>query len=397
MCRQPVTNLARTMIMADTTADRASRWHLWLSRARQKPLALSLVYACIIVYASLYSATAWQDRGLDVFYFLEGHWPRYWTWQDAWFNILAYMPLGFLLTLSPKHRRWPWARVLLPMLIGFLLSACLEALQTFIPGRVSSGLDLALNTAGTLFGSMLALFSGPRLLSLAGDLRRTLSVRRLSAEAGFILLWLWLFAQISPETLFFGLGDLRGLLALPPALAFSPSLYSQLETVVVTMQTLVVTFLIQAVLQRLGLRWFTIFLAATSILALGVVIRVAASWLLIGQAIGVPEATRWVALTPGGIDGLLIGLALALPALFLSGNWQPPVAAMLLMAATVLVNLMPTNPYSLSALTVWQQGHFLNFNGLTRLIAALWPYLTLIFLVWADRKRNNPNASGSVL
>ena len=397
MCRQPVTNLARTMIMADTTADRASRWHLWLSRARQKPLALSLVYACIIVYASLYSATAWQDRGLDVFYFLEGHWPRYWTWQDAWFNILAYMPLGFLLTLSPKHRRWPWARVLLPMLIGFLLSACLEALQTFIPGRVSSGLDLALNTAGTLFGSMLALFSGPRLLSLAGDLRRTLSVQRLSAEAGFILLWLWLFAQISPETLFFGLGDLRGLLALPPALAFSPSLYSQLETVVVTMQTLVVTFLIQAVLQRLGLRWFTIFLAAASILALGVVIRVAASWLLIGQAIGAPEATRWVALTPGGIDGLLIGLALALPALFLSGNWQPPVAAMLLMAATVLVNLMPTNPYSISALTVWQQGHFLNFNGLTRLIAALWPYLTLIFLVWADRKRNNPNASGSVL
>ena len=397
MCRQPVTNLARTLIMADTTADRASRWHLWLSRARQKPLALSLVYACIIVYASLYSATAWQDRGLDVFYFLEGHWPRYWTWQDAWFNILAYMPLGFLLTLSPKHRSWPWARVLLPMLIGFLLSACLEALQTFIPGRVSSGLDLALNTTGTLLGSMLALFSGPRLLSLAGDLRRTLSVRRLSAEAGFILLWLWLFAQISPETLFFGLGDLRGLLALPPALAFSPSLYSQLETVVVTMQTLVVTFLIQAVLQRLGLRWFTIFLAAASILALGVVIRVAASWLLIGQAIGVPEATRWVALTPGGIDGLLIGLALALPALFLSGNWQPPVAAMLLMAATVLVNLMPTNPYSLSALTVWQQGHFLNFNGLTRLIAALWPYLTLIFLVWADRKRNNPNASGSVL
>jgi len=397
MCRQLVTNLARTMIMADATADRASRWHLWLSRARQKPLALSLVYACIIVYASLYSATAWQDRGLDLFYFLEGHWPRYWTWQDAWFNILAYMPLGFLLTLSPKHRSWPWARVLLPMLIGFLLSACLEALQTFIPGRVSSGLDLALNTTGTLLGSMLALFSGPRLLSLAGDLRRTLSVRRLSAEAGFILLWLWLFAQISPETLFFGLGDLRGLLALPPALAFSPSLYSQLETVVVTMQTLVVTFLIQAVLQRLGLRWFTIFLAATSILALGVVIRVAASWLLIGQAIGAPEATRWVALTPGGIDGLLIGLALALPALFLSGNWQPPVAAMLLMAATVLVNLMPTNPYSISALTVWQQGHFLNFNGLTRLIAALWPYLTLIFLVWADRKRNNPNASGSVL
>jgi hypothetical protein len=163
------------------------------------------------------------------------------------------------------------------------------------------------------------------------------------------------------------------------------------------MQTLVVTFLIQAVLQRAGLRWFSVFFAATTILAIGALIRVVASWLLIGQALGAPEDTRWVALTPGGVDGLLIGLALAVPALFLSGNWQPPIAAMLLMAATVLVNLMPTNPYSISALAVWQQGHFLNFNGLTRLIAALWPYLTLLFLVWTGRYRNTPTTTSSAL
>ena len=397
MCRPPGTKLASTMTMADIPAKRPSSWHTWQARARQKPLALALVYGWIIVYASLYSATAWQDRGLDLFYFLEGRWPKYWTWQDAWFNVVAYMPLGFLLSLSPTHRSWPWARVLIPLLCGFLLSASLEALQTFIPGRVSSGLDLTFNTAGTLLGSGLALIFGPRLLALAGDARRRLEVQRLSAETGLILLWLWLFAQISPETVFFGLGDLRGLLSLPTALPFSPALYSQLETAVVAMQTLVVTFLIQAVLQRVGLRWYMVFFAATGTLAVGVLIRVVSSWLLIGQTIGAPEVARWVALTPGGIDGLLIGLVLAVPALFLAGNWQPPIAAMLLMAATVLVNLMPTNPYSISALTVWQQGHFLNFNGLTRLIAALWPYLTLLFLIWTDRRRNSPAASGSAL
>jgi VanZ family protein len=397
MCRPPGTKLASIIVMANTPAKPAQRWHSWLARARQKPLVLALVYACIIMYASLYSASAWQDRGLDLLYFLEGSWPKYWTWQDAWFNVLAYMPLGFLLSLSPTHRPWPWARIFLPLLAGFLLSASLEALQTFIPGRVSSGLDLTLNTAGTLLGSTLALMFGPRLLALAGDVRRKLAVQRLSAEAGLILLWLWLFAQISPETVFFGLGDLRGLLSLPTALAFSPALYSQLETAVVAMQTLVVTFLTQAVLQRVGLRWFSIFLAAITILLFGVLIRVVASWLLIGQAVGAPEIARWVAITPGGINGLLIGLALAIPALLLSGNWQLPIAAMLLMAATVLVNLMPTNPYSISALTVWQQGHFLNFNGLTRLIAALWPYLTLLFLVWTDRRRNNPAATSSAL
>ncbi len=397
MCHPPGMNPAISKPMADTPAKQSQHWHSWLARARQKPLALALVYACIIMYASLYSASAWQDRGLSLFYFLEGHWPKYWTWQDAWFNVLAYMPLGFLLSLSPTHRPWPWARIFLPLLAGFLLSASLEAFQTFIPGRVSSGLDLTLNTTGTLLGSTLALIFGPRLLALAGDVRRKLEVQRLSAETGLILLWLWLFAQISPETVFFGLGDLRGLLSLPTALAFSPALYSQLETAVVAMQTLVVTFLAQAVLQRVGLRWFSIFLAAVTILLCGVLIRVVASWLLIGQAIGAPEIARWVSITPGGIDGLMIGLVLAIPALFLSGNWQPPIAAMLLMAATVLVNLMPTNPYSISALTVWQQGHFLNFNGLTRLIAALWPYLTLLFLVWTDRRRNTPDASGSAL
>ena len=397
MCRPPGTKPASHLAMADTPAKRTLHWHSWQARARQKPLALALVYACIVIYASLYSTTAWQDRGLDLFHFLEGRWPKYWTWQDAWFNVLAYMPLGFLLSLSPIHRPWPWARVLLPLLAGLLLSASLEALQTFIPGRVSSGLDLTLNTAGTLLGSALALIFGPRLLALAGDARRKLEVQRLSAEAGLILLWLWLFAQISPETVFFGLGDLRALLSLPTALAFSPALYSQLETAVVAMQTLVVTFLIQAVLQRIGLPRLYVFFSAVTILSLGVLIRVISSWLLIGQAIGAPDVARWVALTPGGIDGLLVGVALAIFALFISGNWQLPIAAMLLMAATVLVNLMPTNPYSISALTVWQQGHFLNFNGLTRLIAALWPYLTLLFLVWADRRRNSPSTSGSAL
>lgn len=358
---------------------------------------LSLAYASIIAYASLYSATAWQDRGLDIFAFLEGHWPRYWTWQDACFNVIAYAPLGFLLTLSPTHRTWPWARVLLPLALGFLLSASLEMLQTFIPGRVSSGLDLALNIAGTLLGSLLALFCGPRLLAFAGELRRKMAVHRLSAETGIILLSLWLFAQISPETVFFGLGDLRGLLSLPPALPFSPDLYSQLESAVVTMQTLVVAFLAQAVLQRLGRGWLTIVTSVLFMLLLGVLIRIAASWLLIGPTTMAAETVRWVALTPGGLQGLSLGIALALPALLLPGRWQPPVAAMLLMAATVLVNLMPTNPYSLSALTVWRQGHFLNFNGLTRLIAALWPYLTLIFLVWTDRRRGAPSQPGSPL
>jgi len=59
----------------------------------------------------------------------------------------------------------------------------------------------------------------------------------------------------------------------------------------------------------------------------------------------------------------------------------------LLMAATVLVNLAPPNPYLAATLKVWQQGHFLNFNGLTRLVSSAWPYVALAYLIFLAARR----------
>jgi VanZ family protein len=365
----------------------------WLARARRRPLALSLVYACIIVYASLYSSVPWQDRGIDLFGYLFSPWPKYWTWQDACFNVLAYLPLGFLLALSPEHKAWPWARVLLPLILGCLLSATLEAVQTFLPGRVSSGTDLIFNTAGTLIGITLALFFGPHIVKIANSIHQRLGIERFRAEAGVILLALWLFAQISPETVFFGFGDLRSLLVLPTAFPFSADFYSRMETAIAAFQFLVMFFLVQSVLERIAMSRQATFFIALCIIALGILIRVVSSWLLLGPSLGSAADARWVALTAGGLHGIGIGLLLSLPVIMLPSSWRMPMACMLLMAATVLVNLMPTNPYSVTALTVWRQGHFLNFNGLTRLIAALWPYLTLFFLVWASQKRTLKSSS----
>ncbi len=363
-------------------------------RLRQKPWVLSLVYTGIIIYASLYANHGWRDAGLGLLDFMAGAWPRYWTWQDALFNILAYLPLGFLLTLSPRHRPSPWARVLVPVLIGFLLSAAMEAIQTYIPGRVSSSLDLLFNTLGTICGATLALFFGPTLLASAGRIREQLGVQRLGAESGLILVALWLFAQISPETLFFGLGDLRSLLALPPTLPFSPEQHIFLETLIATLQTLVVASLSHSLLDRLSLNRGRQFAAISTLLVLGVSIRTLASWALLNNLPFFGEAARWAALTPGGVTGLALGIVLLIPLLYLPASWQMPLAATCLMAATMLVNLMPINPYSPTALSVWRQGHFLNFNGLTRLIAALWPYLTLLFLVWTDRQHITDRYAG---
>ena len=51
------------------------------------------------------------------------------------------------------------------------------------------------------------------------------------------------------------------------------------------------------------------------------------------------------------------------------------------MAATVLVNLTPQNPYFADALQAWPQGYFLNFNGVTHLVSRAWPFAALFYLM----------------
>jgi hypothetical protein len=77
----------------------------------------------------------------------------------------------------------------------------------------------------------------------------------------------------------------------------------------------------------------------------------------------------------------------ALAAVSLPRGLRMILAALLIMAATVLVNLAPPNPYLTASLKVWQQGHFLNFNGLTRLVSALWPFAALGYLMYLAGSR----------
>ena len=96
------------------------------------------------------------------------------------------------------------------------------------------------------------------------------------------------------------------------------------------------------------------------------------------------NALAW--LTPGAALGLLAGGVLLSIMLLLPVSLRIALAGLALMAGTVLVNLAPHNPYSAAALAAWRQGHFLNFNGLTRLVATLWPFLTLPFLLLTTRR-----------
>jgi len=73
-----------------------------------------------------------------------------WLPQDIGFNILFFLPLGFLLA----WRRGP-RMIRVALAAGFALSLGIEVAQSFVPGRSSSLIDLASNSAGALLGALL--------------------------------------------------------------------------------------------------------------------------------------------------------------------------------------------------------------------------------------------------
>jgi VanZ family protein len=339
---------------------------------RSSPLALylAIAYTALTVYASLHPLSGWRDTGAPALDFLSAAWPRYYTGFDLAVNILAYVPLGFLLVPALAVRLGLAAAALLAVLAGAGLSLGLETLQNYLPSRVPSNIDLACNTLGAMIGAAAGMNWGRDLVD-GGRLHRLrlrLVVHGHAADFGLVLLGLWLLAQLNPELLLFGTGDLRGLLELQ-ALPYSAQRFAVIEAGVAGAGTLVTGLIVWSLLRKPD-RWL---LAALLLSPLA--IKALASALLVNAA----QFVHW--LTPGNAAGLAAGTAALMAATFLPLLAQRVLAALALLFTTVLVNLAPENPYLTAQLAVWQQGHFLNFNGLTKLVSSLWPFAALPYLM----------------
>jgi len=337
---------------------------------------LALAWLGLLIYGSLHPFVGWRDTGISPFAFFEGGWPRYWTVFDLAANVLAYLPLGFLLTLGLGRLPGRFTAALICVLIGSSVSFGLECLQTWLPSRVPSNLDFACNSFGNLLGALLALRAGPLFFTHLVRWQNRIVAPVPHAELGLTLLGLWLLIPLSPEILLFGAGDLRAMLDLPLTLNFSAGNFSRLESAVVACNLIAVGLLVRLLVAGNLLVWLIVPL----FLLLGLLVRTLGTAILVGPE----QALDWW--TPGVQRGLLTGVILLLPGLMLPAKIRPPLAALALMAGTIFVNLAPINPYSQAALAAWQQGHFLNFNGLTRLVSVIWPFLVLTYLMLATRR-----------
>ena len=341
-------------------------------------LYLTGSYLLLIIYASLYPLTAWHDSGGDPMAFLGAAWPRYYTGFDLAVNIVAYLPFGFLCAAALRRHLAPMPAWLLATLLGGALSLVLELLQNYLPNRIPSNLDLACNTAGTLLGGWLGALRGARMLDQGrlAQVRRQIMMSGYGVDFGVLLAAAWLMTQISPESLLFGSGNLRQMLDLPPVQPFLAERFVDLETLIAAAGLLAAGLVISVLLRR-HTRQLTL-----GLLLAAVLVKTAAHALLMGPA----SALGW--LTPGNSLGLAIGLVLWFGASFLGFPLQRAVAALALLLATVMVNVAPENPYLLNALHIWNPGQFLNFNGLTRLVSSLWPFLALPWLMIYRPRKN---------
>jgi VanZ family protein len=369
-----------------------------MARHRSSAAPLAWLYAALIVYASLSPFTGWKQpialplAGL-------GHlpWQRYWTAFDVVSNLLGYMPLGALAVgaLVRSGRRVSVAFIA-ALLAGALLSFLMESLQNWLPQRVPSVLDWALNAAGTLAGALVAV-----AVHALGGIERWQTLRDRwfvdRSAGGLLLLLLWPIGLLFPTPVPLGLGQVlvrlqelaaEALAGTPwsawtedwsdASVAMTPlSRVSELLTILLG---LLAPCLVAYTIVRPGWRRAVTVPGAA-------VLGFATTTLSTALNFGPQHALAW--LTPPALPGLLAGAIAGLLLLRIPRRGAAGVGLVVVTALVALVAQAPTDPYYAESLQGWEQGRFIRFHGLAQWIGWLWPYAALVYLLARVTARDN--------
>lgn len=375
-----------------TTIDAPSR----ADRGAALLRALALAFVAAIAFATLWPLGDWRLRASGPFAFLAGGLPRYWTWFDVLSNAAAYAVLGLLLTLGFLQRAAPWRATLAVAAFGSLLSLSLEAAQAYLPNRVPSLLDWMANSGGALAGAWLGATLGRA--GGRGEATALPASERWYEQGppmGWVLLILWLAAQLVPQRLLFATGHgepalqrLLDRMLLPDAPDLSRTIDAwwggagaagygvAIEAAAVMCAVVAVGAiafeLVHGVRRRLAL------IAGIALLAFG--LRSLATQMVYGA--GAPFA--W--LTPGAQGGLVVGAALLYGLETLGARARAACGLAAAIAGWVLVNVAPQDRYFETTLAGVQAGQLANLHGLLRTVSFVWPILAIVWF-WRRARR----------
>ncbi|GEM18793.1 VanZ family protein [Nitrosococcus oceani] len=261
------------------------------SKGQAKPFRLLsvIIYAGLLAYGTLYPLHDWrvplESGWLPIF----GHGSKV-SYSDIFTNIVVYIPLGFLLARAVISRS-PIGKIIAALLGGTVLSFLLESLQVYLPSRVSSFLDLALNTTGALAGGLLFVAVRPqgRIYECLLSLRQAHIRPGALASASMFLLGLWGLSQTSPWVPSLDISGLRQEL--------KPLWYTLTQQIPLDFNQMVVYILTIMALGTVGAAalksdksafwWFAVFISAVLLFKIPVVGRPLSAEALAGAGVGV--------------------------------------------------------------------------------------------------------------
>jgi VanZ family protein len=344
---------------------------------------MAVLFAGLVVYASFYPFTGWRFQGFSAWEFLHAPWSPYWTGFDVGANFVGYVPLGFLLALAFLRSGWPRAAWSLAVCFSAMLSLLVEALQHYLPMRVPSNLDFALNAAGAMLGATAAW-----VLERMGGLRRWSQFRAdwfdPEAHGGLVLLALWPFALLYPVSVPFGLGQvaerleagLRRLLAETPFLEWL-SLRVQLPTPLSALTEACCVAL--CVLAPLLMGYADLRSALRRLVFAGLLFLCAVATASLSSALTYGPSHAWSWINPPAGIGLALAMLVAVALLGLPRRACMVFMLLSLAVSLFLLNRAPASPYFAQSLEVWEQGRFIRFHGLSQWLGWLWPFAALIY------------------
>lgn len=353
--------------------DQRPRKFVWPLQAMPLARAISLSYALLILYVSLNPFDFHFDNGIATLAWLDAPLPRFITLFDVSVNILAYIPLGFLLVFACYPRWQNFVALGIALGLSAALALSVESLQTWLPTRIPSQMDWWANVLGALLGGLLAIPLGPQWLSGSVVRRRFDQWFGLNwAACALFLLFPW--TQIYPQSSWLGTG------------VWGHAIFASVDWGTMVINHVVQESIITAVcwlgtglLLSLGMRakapqWKIL----NTLLCFTVLVKIAFTALQFGAVFSL------VWLTAGAIWGMLLGSLLLRWALRFSVSNKVWLAITCLLSATLAINLLPDNPYFILTLRQWYQGRLLHFNELMQWVSVVWLPLALI---WALRNR----------
>jgi len=339
---------------------------------------LATGYALFIVYASLSPFSGWRAQGMDFIEMLEAPFRVTYTTFDAALNLLSYLPFGLLVGLALRARFGALASVIIGLLVGVALSASMEYLQMYLPTRISSNMDLLSNSAGMLFGALLAvrITYWPWLLNLLTHWRSSLFKHGKETDFGLALLTLWIFGQINPSLPMLG-NVFISEVARQPFAVIPSAPFDGWESIAVTLNLLMLGTLLLTLL-RMSRNVVSALIAVLGMVAL--VKFIAAAILLRSWAL-----LLWI--NSEAVLGILLGMSLLIVQLWLTRAVAYAFGAVVSISYLVIVNFVfeDNTPSAAMSIYHWHYGHLLNYNGLAQTITLVFPIL-LLFHLWRIRK-----------